>query len=260
MTDTLKIASWNVNSIKAREDHVARFCEERDIDILLMQELKGEAFPTERFEKMGYHAIVNGQKAYNGVAILSKIKPENVVSKLPANENDEQARFLACDIDDFHLINIYMPNGNPVDTEKFEYKLDWMNKLYAYLKSQREADKNFLIGGDFNVIPEAKDCYDVRDWEGDALYKLEVRKQFQRMMGLGLYDAFRIYDNKPNRYSFWDYQAGAWPQNKGIRIDHFLTSPHITDRLVACEIDSNPRGWERPSDHTPIIIEITKDA
>lgn len=258
MTKPMKIASWNVNSIKAREDHVAKFLEDSGVDILMMQELKGESFPEARFKDMGYHAIVNGQKAYNGVAILSKNELSNPVTKLAGDEGDEQARFIQCECNDFALINIYLPNGNPVDTEKFDYKLAWMDRLYAVLKKLRESNKPFIIGGDFNVIPEDSDCYDPKAWEGDALFRIETRKKFRTFENLGLYDAFRLFEKGANNYTFWDYQAGAWPQNKGIRIDHFLLSPEMVDRVKSCVIDPTPRGWERPSDHTPIIVEINE--
>lgn len=252
----MKIASWNVNSIKAREDHVARFLDESKTDILFMQELKGEAFPEQRFKDMGYHAYVHGQKAYNGVAILSKKELSNPVNILLGDDADKQARFISAELNGVTLINIYLPNGNPVGTEKFDYKLSWMNRLYAVLKSLREERKPFLIGGDFNVIPEDRDCHDPKAWEGDALFRPESKKQLRRLENLGLYDAFRIFNQEDGQYTFWDYQAGAWPQNKGIRIDHFLLSPEMTDRVKNCTIDTGPRGWEKPSDHTPIILEI----
>lgn len=252
----MKIVSWNVNSIKARLDHVKKFLDSRSPDVLMLQELKGLEFPAAEFEAMGYKAHAVPQKAYNGVAILSK-KPMNVVlEQLPGNEDDEQARYLEVDIDDLRLIDIYLPNGNPVDSEKFPYKINWMERLHRRLRELRERSIPFVIGGDFNVIPEDKDCYDPKAWEGDALTQPNSRSAFRSFLNLGLYDAFRIINDKAEQYTYWDYQRGAWERGNGIRIDHFLLSPEITDRLKNCSIDTGPRGWPKASDHTPIMVEI----
>ncbi len=293
----MKIASWNVNSIKARLEHVKRWLTTHQPDLLLLQELKGLDFPTSEFEALGYHAHTVTQKAYNGVAILSKAPQKMILNQLPGDEKDEQARYLEIDYPpltppqaggieggSFRVINIYLPNGNPVNptpssrdlitgspsakkdpavkpqddgfSEKYTYKLSWMDRLYDRLKILRDDRIPFIIGGDFNVIPHDKDCHDPKAWEGDALFRPESRAKFCALLNLGLTDAFRVNNNQAGDYTFWDYQAGAWPQNKGIRIDHFLLSPTLTDRLQSCVIDKNPRGEEKASDHTPIILEL----
>lgn len=249
----MKIATWNVNSIKAREAHVRQWLSDRAPDILMLQELKGLEF-TYTFD--GYAVQAVGQKTYNGVAILSKGPCTVVLERLPGDESDEQARYLEVEYKDLRLINIYLPNGNPVESEKYPYKLQWMKRLHARLRELRAAQVSFLIGGDFNVIPEPRDCYDPAAWEEDALFKIETRQAFRALLNLGLSDAFRVFNQEAGQYTFWDYQRGCWPANKGIRIDHFLLSPPLADRLVRCTIDTDPRGWEKASDHTPIIVEI----
>ncbi len=255
---SLTIASWNVNSIKAREAHVEKYLKQSNLDILMMQELKGVEFPADTFEALGYSCIVKSQKAYNGVAVLYKkgITLDLVSDALYGFEDDEQARFIEVKSGQTHIINIYMPNGNPVESEKFPYKLKWMGHLYDRLKTLRASNTPFLIGGDFNIIPRDEDCHDPKAWSGDALFRPESLKLFRQYLNLGLSDAYRIFDTSAETYSFWDYQRGAWQKNDGIRIDHFLTSPEITDRLTGCIIDKEPRGWEKPSDHTPIIVEL----
>ena len=252
---TYKIVSWNVNSVKARLTHVQQFLTDIKPDVLFLQELKGENLPDISTD---YVATYLGQKAYNGVAILSLGPASLILNKLPGDDADEQARYLEVDWNGLRLINIYLPNGNPLGTEKFDYKIKWLQRLFDRLNELRNARAPFLIGGDFNVIPEDRDCYDPVIWRNDALYHPETVKQFRKLLNLGLTDAFRIFNQESETYSFWDYQAGSWPRNKGIRIDHFLTSPAITDKIVSCTIDKTPRGWDTPSDHTPIILEISK--
>ncbi len=181
-----------------------------------------------------------------------------VTTKLNGDDTDEQARYIEADWNGIRLINIYLPNGNPLGTEKFEYKIKWMQRLFKKLNELKSERIPFIIGGDFNVIPDAIDCYDPALWRGDALFHPDTITQFRRLINLGLTDALRVFNPAPDTYTFWDYQAGAWPRNKGIRIDHFLTSPAITDRLLNCTIDKTPRGWDTPSDHTPIIVEISE--
>ncbi|GJL85092.1 MAG: exodeoxyribonuclease III [Micavibrio sp.] len=252
----MKIAIWNVNSIKTRLEHVKRFLGDSGADILMIQELKGLEFPEDAFKEVGYQSQAVTQKAYNGVAILSK-KPVKVIhDKLPGDKKDEQARYLEVEQDGMRFINIYLPNGNPVDTEKFDYKLAWMDRLIVRLTDLTKDNIPFAIGGDFNVIPENKDCHDPKRWKDDALFRIESRKRFRAMLNLGLTDAFRVFDTRAENYTFWDYQAGAWQKNHGIRIDHFLLSPTIADRLQSCTIDAKPRDWDKPSDHTPVILEL----
>lgn len=255
----MKIASWNVNSIKARLENVKRWLEKNQPDLLLIQELKGIEFPHETFQEMGYRAKAVTQKTYNGVAILSKNKQEVILDHLPGDDSGEQARYLEIRYNDIRVINVYLPNGNPVssDSEKYPYKLKWMDRLYERLKELRANQIPFVIAGDFNVIPDDKDCHDPKAWEGDALFRLETHQKWRALLNLGLTDAFRVFNHEAEQYTFWDYQAGAWQKNNGIRIDHFLTSPAVTDRIINCTIDKEPRGKEKASDHTPIILEIS---
>tara|TARA_R110002095_G_scaffold138347_1_gene119931 strand:+ start:5377 stop:6198 length:822 start_codon:yes stop_codon:yes gene_type:complete len=252
----MKIVSWNVNSIKARLEHVKRYLSEETPDVLMLQELKGVEFPAAEIEALDYHTHAVGQKAYNGVAVIAKHPIHMVLDHLPGDESDEQARYIEADINGVHLINIYLPNGNPTPGDKYDYKLQWMKRLLARLKHLRGNDVSFIIGGDFNVIPEDKDCHAPKDWVGDALFRPETHAAFRSLLHLGLTDAFRTLDTRAEQYTFWDYQAGAWQKNNGIRIDHFLLSPVMADRLTACTINKTPRGWDRPSDHTPIEIII----
>lgn len=252
----MKIVSWNVNSIKARGDHVVRYLTEFTPDVLMVQELKGLEFPAERFEALGFHTHAVCQKAYNGVAVFSKTPLTIIAERLEGDDADEQARYIEFETNGVRLINIYLPNGNPVPGDKYDYKLRWMERLFVRLKTLCDADIPFIIGGDFNVIPEDKDCHAPKDWEGDALFRPETHKAFKSLLNLGLTDAFRIYDNNDGKYSFWDYQAGAWQKDNGIRIDHFLLCGFYTDRVETCQINKIPRGWDKPSDHTPIELEI----
>lgn len=252
----MKIAIWNVNSIKARKEHVKRWLGVNQPDLLMVQELKGLEFPYDDFAEIGYQAQAVTQKAYNGVAIFSKEEQKLILDKLPGDEADEQARYLEVEYQGTRVINIYLPNGNPVDTEKYPYKLAWLDRLYARLKTLREEKIPFVIGGDFNVIPTDEDCHDPAAWRGDAAFRPETHLKWQALLNLGLYDAFRIFNHEAEQYSFWDYQAGAWPKNNGIRIDHFLLSPQLVDRAMNCEIDKGPRGEEKASDHTPVILTL----
>lgn len=256
MLPAMKIVSWNVNSIKARLDHVLRYLKEAQADVLMIQELKGLEFPADAFKEAGYESHAVTQKSYNGVALISRHPITIIKEELPGDKSDEQARYIEADINGVRCINIYLPNGNPKPGEKFDYKLAWMERLYARLKHLQTNAVPFLIGGDFNVIPEEKDCYDPKAWIDDALFAPQSRSAFRALLNLGLYDAFRACDTRAGQYTFWDYQAGAWQRDHGIRIDHFLLSPIIADRLTSCSINRTPRGWDKPSDHTPIELEI----
>ncbi|MGH1402835.1 MAG: exodeoxyribonuclease III [Alphaproteobacteria bacterium] len=258
MESNTKIVSWNVNSIKARLDHVKRYLEEEKPDVLMIQELKGLEFPSSALEENEHYTHAVCQKAYNGVAIIARTPITVIHDHLPGDDSDEQARYIEADINGIRLINIYLPNGNPVTEPKYEYKLAWMERLYKRLKELTSSETPFIIGGDFNVIPENKDCYSPKDWEGDAAFRPETHKIYRKILNLGLTDAFRVFDTRAKQYSFWDYQAGAWQRGNGIRIDHFLLSPLYADLLQGCTINKTPRGWEKPSDHTPIEIIIGK--
>lgn len=253
----MKITSWNVNSIKARTDHVVRYLTDKSPDILMIQELKGEDFPENKFKEIGYHSHSVRQKAYNGVALLSKTPLDIIATTLGGEETDEQARYIEAEVKKTRLINIYLPNGNPAPGDKYDYKLKWMDRLYTRLKNLMDQDTPFIIGGDFNVIPENKDCHSPENWRGDALFRDETHKAWNKLINLGLTDAFRVNNTLSGQYTFWDYQAGAWQKDNGIRIDHFLLSPSLADKIHSCEINKTPRNWEKPSDHTPVEITLT---
>lgn len=256
----MRIASWNVNSIKMRQEHVAAWLKDSAPDVLMLQELKGLDFPVAAFEAIGYHSAFVPQKAYNGVALLSRhpIKPE--LEALPGDPADDQARYIEATIKGLRLICLYAPNGNPVDSEKFPYKLSWLDRLTARLRQLRQEEIPVIAGGDYNIIPEEKDCYDPAAWKNDALFRPESRAKFRGIINLGYTDAFRVHNQKTEQYTFWDYQAGAWHKNHGIRIDHFLLSPSAADRLLSCTIDKIPRGQEKASDHTPVTVDIREEA
>jgi exodeoxyribonuclease-3 len=252
----VKIATWNVNSIKVRLPIVVEWLQTHAPDVLMLQEIKTTDFPTLEFQQLGYRCEFVGQKSYNGVATLTKQAGADSVRMLAGDTADEHARFLAVTVDGVRVINIYLPNGNPIGTEKFAYKLAWMQRLKSEVQSMLEAEIPFVIGGDFNVIPDDIDCSDPKIWRNDALAQPETRALWRSMLHLGTVDAFRALDPRPGQYTFWDYQAGAWRRNIGIRIDHFLTSPQITDRIEACEIDKAPRALEKASDHTPVVLTL----
>jgi exodeoxyribonuclease-3 len=258
----MKIATFNVNSIKARVDTVLTWFKQASPDIALLQEIKCEshAFPRLEFEALGYNCAILGQKSYNGVALLSKTKIEDITEGLPGDTTDEHARYIEGVVSTkggaVRVASIYAPNGNPPDTDKYPYKLKFMERLIARTKSLLAHEEVMVLGGDYNIIPEAEDCFDPRVWVNDALFKLETRRTYRQMLNIGLTDAFRACNAKPRQYTFWDYQAGAWQKNNGIRIDHLLLSPQAADRLKTCMIDQPTRGWEKPSDHVPIWCEL----
>ncbi len=253
----MKIATWNVNSIKARQEHALRWAGEKKPEIILLQELKGLEFPTAPFEALGYKIETVPQKTYNGVAVLARAPVKVVARALPGDDSDEQARYMEVEYQGVRIINIYAPNGNPVESEKFPYKLSWLARLEKRLAQLREERVDTLVAGDFNIIPEAADCYDPRAWKEDALFRPESRGWFRRFQHLGYTDALRVHSTGPDAYTYWDYQGGAWPAGKGIRIDHILLSPRLADRLVSCAVDRGPRGWDKASDHTPVVAELS---
>ncbi|MGZ5862029.1 MAG: exodeoxyribonuclease III [Methyloceanibacter sp.] len=258
----MKIATWNINGIKARIDGAKTWLAAASPDIACLQEIKcvDEAFPREEFEALGYNVAVHGQKSFNGVALLSKLPFDEVAPKLAGDAEDVQARYLEAVVSVpsgvIRLVNIYLPNGNPAGTEKFAYKLAWMSRLKERVKALLTLEEPLVVAGDFNVIPTPKDVYNPDAWMDDALFRPETRAHFRALVNLGLTDAFRACHDEPHRYTFWDYQAGAWQKNRGLRIDHLLLSPQAADKLVRCEIDRAPRGWEKPSDHVPIWLEL----
>ncbi len=258
----MKIATFNVNSIKARVETVLTWFKQAEPDVALLQEIKCEtnAFPALEFEALGYHCAILGQKSYNGVALLSKHKIEDVRMGLPNSDGDDHARYIegvvATKAGAVRVASIYAPNGNPVDTDKYPYKLKWMDRLIAHAEKLLEHEEMLVLGGDYNIIPTVDDVYDPKAWINDALFKLETRRKLRQLVNLGLTDAFRACNANPHQYTFWDYQAGAWQKDNGIRIDHLLLSPQAVDRLVTCKIDKHVRAWEKPSDHVPIWCEL----
>lgn len=255
----MKIASWNVNSIKARLPRVTEWLAEFKPDVVLLQELKtvDETFPYMEIEDLGYNIAVHGQKSYNGVAILSKYPIEDIQKGLPGNEDDEQARYIEATVNNIRVGCIYLPNGNPQPGPKFDYKLRWMDFLVKRAEELLTFEEPFVLGGDYNVIPKDEDCYNPANWVDDALTQPESRERYYKLLNLGLTDALRSFHPSGSNYTYWDYQAGAWNKDNGIRIDHLLLSPQAADRLKACDIDRVPRGKERPSDHTPIWCELS---
>jgi exodeoxyribonuclease-3 len=254
---TIKIASWNVNSIRARLAHVTDWLKSVEPDVLLLQELKGTEFPAEVFTELGYGSVAVTQKSYNGVAVLSRLPIETVSTTLRGDDQDSHARFLEVKIEAIRIVNVYMPNGNPVGTDKFEYKLRWMDRFLSEMRLWLAEGTPTLVGGDYNVIPEDIDCHKPASWVRDALFQPEPRARYRMLLGIGYVDAFRsLHPNERGRFTFWDYFRQAFEHNRGIRIDHFLLSPSLAGRLVSCEIDTAPRMREKPSDHTPIVVEL----
>ena len=260
----VKIATWNVNSVKARLPNVLGWLKEASPDVVLLQEIKcqTDGFPRLEIEDLGYNCAVVGQKSYNGVAILSHSPLEDVTERLPGGAGDDHARYVEAVTAFGDLVvrvaSIYLPNGNPVDTEKFTYKLAWLERLREHAASLLKLEEVVVLGGDYNVIPTEDDVYDPEAWANDALFRPETRAAFRRVVNLGYTEAFRtLHPNDVHRYTFWDYQAGAWNKDFGLRIDHLLLSPQAADRLTACEIDRKERGREKASDHVPIWCELT---
>ncbi|MCK5546194.1 MAG: exodeoxyribonuclease III [Rhodospirillaceae bacterium] len=253
----MKIATWNVNSLKARLEHVLKWLGEFQPDVVLLQELKGleEIFPQMEIKSAGYETAVVGQKTYNGVAILSKHPIEVTQTSLPGNKSDEQARYVEGITNGVRVASIYLPNGNPVPGEKFDYKLEWMGRLLAHTKSLLKDESPLVLGGDYNVIPSPNDVYNPKKWERDALFMPQSRNAFRSITNLGLTDAL-LSKGLAGHYTWWDYRAGSWPRDEGCRIDHLLLNPKAADLLVDAGIDKTPRGWEKPSDHTPAWCEL----
>jgi exodeoxyribonuclease III len=257
----MKIASFNINGIKARIEALPNWLETAQPDVACLQEIKSvdEAFPREMFEVMGYQVETHGQKGFNGVAILSKLPLSDVRRGLPGDDTDEQARWIEAVVDagrPVRVCGLYLPNGNPAPGPKYDYKLAWMVRMEARLRELLAVEEAFVALGDYNVIPQAEDAAKPDAWATDALFLPQSREAFRRMLNLGLTEAFRARVQGPGHYSFWDYQAGAWERNNGIRIDHILMSPQAADRLVDCRIDKAIRGGEKPSDHVPVWADL----
>jgi exodeoxyribonuclease III len=258
----MRIATWNVNSMKQRVDNVVAWLTERRPDIVCLQETKcvDQAFPRQPFEALGYNVAVHGQKAFNGVAIFSKLPFDEINPRLPGDDLDAQARFLEVVVSAksgaVRIASLYLPNGNPPHTEKYRYKMQWMARVIDYVRQRLSYEEPLILAGDYNVIPTEVDVHDPALWLADALFLPATRAKFRALLGLGLTDAIRASTDDPGIYTFWDYQAGAWQKNNGIRIDHLLLSPQAADRLVAVGTDKPIRAWERPSDHIPVWIDL----
>ena len=256
------VSSWNVNSVRARIENIKEYIKKFSPDIIMMQEIKtpNETYPYDDIKSLKYENYVYGQKSYNGVAIISKKKLTNIQTDIFKDKN-KQSRIISAELKhknkNINLINIYTPNGNPVDTEKYDYKIYWLDNFIKKIKSLSKQNENIIIAGDFNIIPSAEDVHDPKGYENDALYRIEIRKKLREMYNLGFHDAFRyIYPDK-EEYTFWDYTSGAWQKNNGMRIDHFLVTNSLLKNIKDVKINKYPRGKEKPSDHTPIELELT---
>lgn len=258
----MRVATWNINGVKARIDTVLSWLKETSPDVACFQEIKSvdEKFPGAAMEDLGYNVATHGQKGFNGVAILSKRPFEEIERRLPGNDEDEQARYIEAviptDKAPIRVASLYLPNGNPVESEKYPYKLAWMERLKGHARARLEIEEPFILAGDYNIIPEPRDARNPENWVDDALFRPESRSAYRQLVNLGLTEAYRACDDAGDRYSFWDYQAGAWQKNNGIRIDHLLLSPQAADLLTTCDIDKFVRGWEKPSDHVPVWVEL----
>jgi len=258
----MRIATWNVNSIRQRMDSLQAWLAERAPDIVCLQEIKctDDAFPREAFENLGYNVAVHGQKTFNGVALLSKLPFDEVKPRLDGEDGDVQARFLEVLVSTktgaLRVVSLYLPNGNPPDTDKYAYKLKWMDRLFDFSRNRLALEEPMLLAGDFNVIPTPADARNPAAWTGDALFLPQTREKFRALINLGLTDAIRAASDEEGLYTFWDYQAGAFQKNNGIRIDHLLLSPQAADRLVDAGIDRHVRGWDKPSDHVPVYVDL----
>ena len=252
------VASFNINGIKARLPALLQWLEEAKPDVAVLQEIKSvdEAFPRQPIEDLGYNLETHGQKGFNGVAILSRSPMEDVMRGLPGDETDEQDRYIEATVNGLRIAGLYLPNGNPAPGPKYDYKLAWMDRLHARAVDLLATEQPFLMAGDYNIIPQAEDASRPDAWRDDALFRLESRDAFRRIVNLGLTDALRATSRAPETYTFWDYQAGARQRNDGIRIDHVLLSPQAADRLISCEIDAHVRDREKPSDHVPIKVTL----
>jgi len=258
----MRFATWNINSVKQRIENLVAWLTARTPDVVCLQETKcvDDAFPREPLEALGYNVAIHGQKTFNGVAILSKAKFDEVTPRLPGDAGDDHARFLEATIStadgSVRVASIYLPNGNPPATEKYAYKLKWMERLAKYARERLSQEEKLVLAGDYNVIPAPADVFDPAAWTDDALFLPQTREKFRSLMNLGLTDAIRASSDAPGLYTFWDYQAGAWQKNNGLRIDHLLLSPQAADRLTDAGIDRHVRSWEKPSDHVPVWADL----
>jgi exodeoxyribonuclease-3 len=254
----MKIASWNVNSIKARRDRLMAWLTKQAPDVLCLQELKTELddFPRAELEALGYHSVALGQRTYNGVAILSRHPFEDVRVGLDDGEDDPEARFISARTDGLRVISCYVPNGQTLDSPKFQYKQRWLDRLQAYLARHHLPSEALVLCGDFNIAPEERDCCDPIEWADSVLFHASVREKWQRLIGWGLVDTYRLHVADAGKYSWWDYRMLSFPKGKGLRIDHILGTPSVAERCTAAAIDRDERKGKLPSDHAPVIAEL----
>lgn len=254
MNKIIKIATWNINSLRVRLEHVLTWLNLYQPDLLALQETKIENhhFPHEQFKALGYHCLFNGQKTYNGVALLSRIPMDNTMDFFPGF-TDPQRRILIATSGTLRIVNIYVPNGASLDSEKYIYKLQWLAQLKAFLQNELIKHPRLIVLGDFNIAPEDKDVHDPKAWQNKVLVSPLERQVFKEIIDLGFKDSFRLFNNQSGNYTWWDYRAGAFRRNHGLRIDHILSSDALATQCVTCEIDKEPRLWEKPSDHIPVI-------
>lgn len=258
----MKIVTWNINGIKARIENLLAWLKESNADIVCLQEIKSEdaPFPRLEIEALGYNVETHGQKGFNGVAILSRLPFDEVNRGLDGDDSDVQARFIegvfSVSGGALRVVSLYLPNGNPVGGDKFTYKLRWMSRLESWTRSRLELEEPLVLAGDYNVIPQPEDARNPEAWKNDALFQPESRSAFRRLVHLGLTDAIRAVSDSTDLYTFWDYQAGAWQKNNGIRIDHLLLSAEAANFIRSAAIDKHVRGWEKPSDHVPVAVEL----
>ena len=253
----MRFATWNVNSLKVRLPQVLDWLQKHEPDALCLQETKLEdaKFPEQELRGVGYHAVYSGQKTYNGVAILSKVRATDAQASVPGFD-DPQKRILAVTIDGVRVICLYVPNGQSVESDKYRYKLDWLAKITAWLKSERAANNRLVVVGDFNIAPDERDVYDPKAWEGQVLCSAPERQAFQDLLAGGLLDSFRLFEQQPQAYTWWDYRMNAFRRKMGLRIDHVLLSQELAGACRACSIDLEPRRDERPSDHAPVYADV----
>jgi exodeoxyribonuclease-3 len=253
----MKVATWNVNSLNVRLQQVLDWLDAATPDVLVLQEIKQvtEAFPADTFAGIGYHGVANGQKTYNGVAVLSRSESADLVTDFPGFD-DPQRRILAATIDGVRVVNLYVPNGSEVGSEKYAYKLGWLDALKGFLESEMASHEKLVVLGDFNIAPDDRDVYDPEKWGDAILCSPKERAALESLIDLGLSDVFRQFEQPEAAFSWWDYRAAGFRRNAGLRIDLILASKALADRCEASYIDREPRTWERPSDHTPVIAEF----
>ncbi|MBI1194531.1 MAG: exodeoxyribonuclease III [Gammaproteobacteria bacterium] len=255
---TTRIATWNVNSLRVRLPHVLQWLESNPVDILALQETKlnDPDFPIDEITSAGYKVVYSGQKTYNGVAILSRQDAADVLTEVPGLD-DPQRRFLAANFGDIHVVNLYVPNGESPESDKYTYKLNWLEHVRAYLEGALAAHSRVVVVGDFNIAPDDRDVYDPEAWRERILCTTTERNAFRGLLDTGLQDTFRRFNDAAGNFSWWDYRAAAFRRRMGLRIDHILSSAALIERCSECVIDTVPRGWERPSDHTPVVATYT---